>query len=71
MSDEQPPPAPRPRAAALLRDYVQADAERRAVGALPEYRRSPEAAHQASERAAEAHRAWQAELASGGVEAGQ
>jgi hypothetical protein len=68
MSDERPLPPPRPRAAALLRDYVQADAERRAMGGLPEHRRSPEITHRASERAAEAHRAWQAEL--NNVEAG-
>jgi hypothetical protein len=53
----------------MLRAYVQADAERRAVAGLAEHQRSPEMAHQASERAAEAHRAWQAEL-NNDVEAG-
>ena len=68
MSDGHPLPPPRPRAAALLRDYVQADAGRRAMAGLPEHRRSPEAVHEAWVKATEAHQAWQAEL--GNVEAG-
>jgi hypothetical protein len=54
----------------LLRDYIRADAERRALGGLPEHLRTPGDAHLASKRADEAHRAWQAELSNGGPEAG-
>jgi hypothetical protein len=66
MSSELPP---RPRAAQLLRDYQRADAERRAFGGQPEYRRQPGALEAASARAAEALQAWQAEL-NNDVEAG-
>jgi hypothetical protein len=69
MSDGHPLPPARPRAAQLLRDYVQADADRRAMAGLPEHRRSPEAIHEAMARATEAHQAWQAELRN--AEAGQ
>jgi hypothetical protein len=60
----------RPRARDLMLAYQRADADRRAIAAQPGYRRTAEAAHEASARAAAAHQAWQAELTSGGTEAG-
>ena len=55
----------------LLLAYDRADAERRALGAKPEYLRQPGEVEAASAKAAAAHREWQAEVRQAGMEAGQ